>query len=346
VLGTHDWRGGWGNEALAGQSGTEPFADVPVIPTGIERLTPAWVIRWAEWVAAGRPEIPESEALAEWNPSLHPRNPENGKFVERSFDVPDDMPDFESRGVKGTLQYLQENDADVEAILEPESGVTIDGVPNDATSVDDIPEGGSGGVVSKIQSAENDEQARQALGDYITENTTVEDFELVNLNQQQSERLANTLQDYVEGDFEADPFGKVDTFKDTQIGMGVAPAAYDLSDHSLGFKPRSMEGKNPRVEEGELVENSPEATIHHEMGHAIQSAKLGDEIFESTFWPPDVTDEDIEAIESEISEYGASAPEEFVAEAYVKLVQDGELSPRIREIYDELGGPTPPEVVQ
>jgi len=41
-------------------------------------------------------------------------------------------------GVKGTLEYLDEQGEDVDAILDPESGVTIDGVPNDAEGIDEL----------------------------------------------------------------------------------------------------------------------------------------------------------------------------------------------------------------
>jgi len=137
LYGTEQWRGGWGNEALAGESGTEPFADVPVIPTGIEELTPAWLIRWAEWVAAGKPEIPKEEAL-DWNPALHPRNPKNGKFVERPFNVPDDSPSFGDRSAVEILGYLSDAGEDIDAVLN--SDITIDGVPDDVESVSDIRE--------------------------------------------------------------------------------------------------------------------------------------------------------------------------------------------------------------
>jgi len=135
LYGTEQWRGGWGNEALAGQSGTEPFANNPVVPTGIEELTPAWLIRWAEWVAAGKPEIPEDEALA-WNPALHPRNPENGKFVERPFNVPDDMPDLSDSSPVEILGFISDTGGDVDAVLN--SDISIDGVPDDINTLSEL----------------------------------------------------------------------------------------------------------------------------------------------------------------------------------------------------------------
>lgn len=126
---------------LAGES----FADNPVIPTGLEELSDAWLVRWAEWVAAGRPEIPESERLAEiaaldWNPELHPRDPRTGQFVERPFDPPDDAPDFSEQSRRETLKFLDDNGADLSDIFDPDSPITVDGIPNDATGLEDVPE--------------------------------------------------------------------------------------------------------------------------------------------------------------------------------------------------------------
>jgi hypothetical protein len=129
--------------------GNNSFSDVPVIPTGLEELSDAWLVRWAEWVAAGRPEIPESERLAEiaaldWNPELHPRDPRTGKFVERPFGLPDDVPDFGSQSRRETLAFLDDNGADLSDIFDPDSPVTVDGIPNDATGLEDVPDGDDG----------------------------------------------------------------------------------------------------------------------------------------------------------------------------------------------------------
>jgi hypothetical protein len=124
----------------------EPFTDNPVLPDDLEALSEAWVNRWAEWIAAGRPDIPESEQLSrerlEFIPAKHPRNPKTGKFVERSFNVPDDAPDFGEMSTKDTLGYISDNGGDLDStVFNPDSAVTVDGIPNDATGLDDIGEG-------------------------------------------------------------------------------------------------------------------------------------------------------------------------------------------------------------
>jgi len=144
-------REGTGDAPPRSGGGAGPFAAIPVLPDDLDTLTRGWLIRWAEWVAAERPAIDEADRLSatprraslDFNPELHPRDPETGQFVERPFDLPDGAPDFGDQTVKETVQYLDENGADVAAVLDPDTPVTIDGVPNDARSIDDIPEGGN-----------------------------------------------------------------------------------------------------------------------------------------------------------------------------------------------------------
>jgi len=138
---------------LAALADDGPFSNIPVLPDDLETLTRGWLIRWAEWVAADRPVIAKEERLTptprhaslDFNPALHPRDPDTGQFVERPFDLPDDAPDFGERTVKETLEYLDNNGAAVGAVLDPDTEVTVDGVPNTATSLDDIPEDGDDG---------------------------------------------------------------------------------------------------------------------------------------------------------------------------------------------------------
>jgi len=140
-------------EADASKLASEPFADIPVLPDDLETVTEAWLNRWAEWVAAGRPEISEEATLIsggrlfaqlDWNPALHPRDPETGQFVERPFSVPDSAPDITDMSQKDTLEYLDSEGENIDSILNADSDVTVDGVPNDATSIDEIPDDADG----------------------------------------------------------------------------------------------------------------------------------------------------------------------------------------------------------
>lgn len=131
-----------------------PFTDIPVLPDDLETLTEPWLNRWAQWIAAGRPEIPDEAKLIqprifdelEFNPALHPRDPDTGQFVERTFSVPSDAPNFGDMSTKETLGYIDENGGGIsDTVLNPDSSVTVDGVPNDATSLDDIGDEGDEG---------------------------------------------------------------------------------------------------------------------------------------------------------------------------------------------------------
>jgi len=112
--------------------------DVPVVPDDVRVLTPKLLRDWAAWVAAGEPDLTDPDRageaqLANWNPALHPRDPETGQFVERpSFDVPDsELETIQNGDPARLLRYISEVGArsDVEAVLQDES-LTIDGVPD------------------------------------------------------------------------------------------------------------------------------------------------------------------------------------------------------------------------
>jgi len=159
VLGFETWRGGFAASpaTLAVEDPDGPFGDVPVLPDTLENFSTAWLIRYAEYVAADKPEIPEEDRLAtidqatlrrelaelEFNPTLHPRDPETGQFVERPFDLPDDAPDFTDLSTKETLEYIAENDDSGlldDTLFNPDENITADQVPVRATSLDDVPD--------------------------------------------------------------------------------------------------------------------------------------------------------------------------------------------------------------
>lgn len=124
-----------------------PVADIPVLPDGIFRIDRAWLIRWAQWVAAGRPEVKpvtlrtgkgRANRQNEWNPALHPRDPDTGQFVERPFDVPDDAPNFTNMEQEEIAQYIANNGGEeMKAVLDPETPVTIDGVDPEEVNVEE-----------------------------------------------------------------------------------------------------------------------------------------------------------------------------------------------------------------
>jgi hypothetical protein len=113
------------------------FDDNPIIPDGTTTITVPLLKQWAAWVAAGRPEV---EALRQWNPALHPRNPETGQFVERSFDVPEsDIDVIQSGDPAKLLGFISDTGSrsDIEAVLQDDA-VTVDGIPDDINTNRDL----------------------------------------------------------------------------------------------------------------------------------------------------------------------------------------------------------------
>ena len=108
---------------------SDPFADIPVIPEGTTQVLPRQLQDWAAWVSAGRPDF---AALRQWNPALHPRDPETGQFVERSFEVADsDLEAIQSGDPARLLRFISDlgGRSQVEEVLQAD-GVSIDGVPD------------------------------------------------------------------------------------------------------------------------------------------------------------------------------------------------------------------------
>lgn len=131
--------------------GEKATDSIPVLPNNLGTITKPWLIRWAEWVAAGKPPI-DRQAQNDFNPALHPRDPRTGKFVERSFDVPDDIPDFSGMSSPEILSYMSEQGVDVDPILQ-DDGVSIDGVPGDVESASELPDAvdtGESGVGERL----------------------------------------------------------------------------------------------------------------------------------------------------------------------------------------------------
>lgn len=89
------------------------------------------------WVLAGRP------SLEAFDPVLHPRGPD-GKFVERPYDIPDDVwSTVENLDGGNTLDRLVDEGEldrdDLDALLS-DPNISIDDVPNDVNDRDDLRE--------------------------------------------------------------------------------------------------------------------------------------------------------------------------------------------------------------
>jgi hypothetical protein len=148
VLGTEEWREGGGQRA-GGR-----FSMIPGVPNDPNRITRDILEDIARWkmnslveqarTAASLPPLAQSlngtvEVAADWNPSLHPRNPENGQFIERPWDMDIGLEDINSESTGRLVQFLGETtgEPDMDAVLS-DDGIRIDGVPDDVDTVDEL----------------------------------------------------------------------------------------------------------------------------------------------------------------------------------------------------------------
>jgi hypothetical protein len=351
----------------------EPFADNPVLPDDLETLSEAWVNRWAEWIAAGRPDIPESEQLSrerlEFIPAKHPRNPKNGKFVERSFNVPDDAPDFGDMNTADTLGYISENGGDLDStVFDSESAVTVDGIPNDATGLNDIGDGDiddsnratrvKDRVEAEFDSDAADREIRAAVEDTLNEE--FQEFDVRGfraLNNEQVRGISSALSSLDEAGEITDE--KIpDTFGGIRFGYPD-----EGNDNFADYRFTPDEDSVLRVYEGlsdervtELISdgwlngtedvNGIERTIVHEWGHVRHHAELansegGVQQGVDRVNSLGLSGEDAETITNEISEYAAHNGWETVAEEYTRRAYDIGDSPseQVQGLYDYLGGP-------
>jgi hypothetical protein len=161
-----------------------PLEDVPVVPDGVDELNKDSLVYWRAWVASGRPmkDVDQMQARR-FNPELHPRGPD-GQFVERPWDIPDDLLDnIEDLRTKPTADLLDElNQAGepIDDVLANDS-IAIDGIPDDVNSVDDAKDqlGGDGLVFQDLEVGDQISITNNIAGDALAVNGTVETTEQV-----------------------------------------------------------------------------------------------------------------------------------------------------------------------
>jgi hypothetical protein len=88
-----------------------------------------------------------NDFVANFDPVKHPRNPENGKFVERPYPVPDDISSLGTKDLIGELASTDPEFADKVENLAVDMGEGEDGsaVPTQIKDiVDEVESGGSG----------------------------------------------------------------------------------------------------------------------------------------------------------------------------------------------------------
>jgi hypothetical protein len=154
-----DAEGGSGN-VQGGDGGSGPLSHVPNVPDAPDTLTRAMlqeVVRWKAGQAAedsdgltvsvgqqydaeaARAAEAGSEFTRHFNPSLHPRNPDSGQFVERPFDFDLDQRTLDNTPTPDLLQFLKDEGEPVDQWIAGDD-MSIDGIPADATGLADARE--------------------------------------------------------------------------------------------------------------------------------------------------------------------------------------------------------------
>lgn len=168
-------------EAIANRTDKRatPLNDVPVLPDGVDELDKDALIYWRAWVASGRPMggVDQMEARR-FNPELHPRG-QDGKFVERPWDIPDDildsMDDLRTKPTADLLDELNQAGEPIDDVLANDN-IKIDGIPDDVNSVSDAKDqlGGDGLVFQDLEVGDEISMTNDLKGDALAVNGTVE----------------------------------------------------------------------------------------------------------------------------------------------------------------------------
>jgi len=125
------------------------------------------------------------------------------------------------------------------------------------------------------------------------------------------------------------------------VGMG-AGASYTLSSRRLYLNPDGLdpESKKEDFEEGYIATETVEGSMFHELAHAkhFSDALGGDGPGMSELREAELTDEQKEIAEEEVSWYASTSPTELVVEVSSGLYEGQEYSDEVLEMYEELGG--------
>jgi hypothetical protein len=242
-------------------------------------------VRWAEWVKAGKPAIRPKDSLArdtlDWNPALHPRDPETGQFVERPFDVPDDMPDLSDSSPAEILGFISDTGGDIDPVLN--SDISIDGVPDDVSSISELRSEETRRRQERMGGFnEVSDETGEQLARKIPRSDERQDIVTEDNGAPISDELADSVYETV---------GEVlSRANDQELAREYARRTGYIGNETGG---RSYNGPvNLQPGDGQALRmgSSSEATMRHEMGHGIaQSYGFNDQdtsfAWDEEYWP-------------------------------------------------------------
>ena len=290
-----DAEGSQGN--LQGADGDGPLSHIPNVPDDPDRLTRAMLQEIVRWKAGQAAEDKEgltvsvgrqfdgeasravqagSEFSRHFNPSLHPRNPDSGKFVERPFDFDLDQRTLDNTPTPDLLQFLKDEGEPVDQWIAGDS-MSIDGIPNDAEGLDDardkirergvpdpdevgqvdpddLPDGAIGPVLS------DEEQADLSVGDVVTYEDDFGEDVVGRITQREGDRMTVEIQEGAEDDLPVTTNKEIRQVDSTEFSsvqeqeLGVRPDDFDTSGDDSGFNGNATPGEEARAIAQDVVQ--------------------------------------------------------------------------------------------
>jgi len=237
-------------------------------------------------------------------------------------------------------------------VFDPDSPVTVDGVPNDATSLDDIAtdsldfafgEVGQDAkeAISSVDNAVSELDGEEALSEIesVVESNTDTDINMSG----SVDGAAQAAKEFIR----LSDAGQTENVSEFVYGVTSSTrgsaGAYSRLDNQLVVNPEVVESDEYQewFNEGKIGGDSVEWAVRHEVGHARHAETMS--LDESrSLRRASLDEQEQEAIQENLSLYAAHSPTEFVAEAYAAQVSGRELRGFLPSNYEAFSGPEVP----
>jgi hypothetical protein len=262
-----------------------------------------------------------------WNPEVQPRAPD-GKFLPDGTELIESLAEL----ALGDSVIV---DADGERVSGTVTSLTSTGVGVDGRLFDE-PEAvfkEAADVRSRVQDASNPQVVEDIIEDEYDADLQINWYQLE--QKSQAKIVADSMIDVAEeyGEDAVQQKVAVHDYLDSW-GQTGPTGSIEISVDGLNWRKIRQQG-----DQGWLSTTSDKHVVLHEFGHRLHQRQLS----RSQYW--DLKNMGLSArqesvIKEEISEYAAESPLEFVAEAFVLKMAEGEEIPDIvKPWYEEFGGP-------
>ena len=214
----------------------------------------------------------------------------------------------------------------------------------------DAPDDESAAQIEEINEIMSDDMAdwkkRDELADVVSENTPMNSARFDDFTPDQA---ANAAEAFVR----LNATDQLDGLNGVASGLtqstidasgGSAAHAYDPTRKAIELSDEYLTPEQGQewFEDNHLAGDSVNHMVAHEVGHHQHwEAHRNDEIDMGEIRDKEMTPQEINMVETELSTYAAASPQEFVAEAYAVKAGGGELSGPLQDMYEEFGGVEP-----